>query len=269
VKQFALRDPGVHATNKGFLQQISNYDGAVPSVSSMSQVTSDTATKLIVALLPKTTSTSAHSSSETPYLQSSVSSTIHTATATVHSNTFDVVPTEAKDALLIAAPIQGITGSSSSKSNSGFHLGKGVIIGIAAGGAVLLILLGLLLICCGRRRAKRSKAASSKPATIYPEVSYLYDPPPGAPSPGAPMMAAQRGMPDSSYTGAAGVASHGEPHSERDGLLPSARSVLAPLSGYKRAGQDDSHDMGDREHLNPFRDQAGGEYRDSIDAPHR
>jgi len=165
------------------------------------------------------------------------------------------------------------SGSITSPSNNHkFHFSKADIIAVSVAGAVILALLGLGLFCCFRRRSMRRAAASSKAPLVYPEVSYLYDPPPGAPSPnmpGAPMMAAQRGMPDTSYMGAAGVAaSHGEPHSEKEGLLPSARSVLAPLSGYKRAEQDESHDLGDREHLNPFTDQPGGEYRDSIDAQH-
>jgi len=155
--------------------------------------------------------------------------------------------------------------------HSEIHLSKWAIIGIAIGGVVLLSILALLVCCLVRRRNANRRRTKAGPK-FYPEVSYLYDPPPGAPSPGtpgAPMMSAQREVPDTAYTGAAGVAASHVTETEKDGLLPSAGSVLAPLRGYTRAGQDDSNDLGDREHLNPFRDQPAGEYRDSIDAPHR
>jgi len=132
------------------------------------------------------------------------------------------------------------------------------IIGIAVGGAVLLLsLLACCVFCFRRRAATRRRAAAAKAPKFYPEVSYLYDPPPGAPSPGPgqPLMSAQRSVPDTAYSGAAGVASGS---SEKEGLLgavPSVRSVMAPLSGYSRAGQEE----------NPFGDQAAAQYRDSID----
>jgi len=138
----------------------------------------------------------------------------------------------------------------------------GEIIGMAVGGAVILLaVLSLCILCFRRRAARRRRAVAAAAPKFYPEVSYLYDPPPGAPAPGPgqPLMASQRSVPDTAYTGAAGVAAAGGPAGpEKEGLLgnvPSARSVLAPLSGYARAGQEE----------NPFGDQAAAQYRDSLD----
>jgi len=126
---------------------------------------------------------------------------------------------------------------------------------------ILLAVLSLCILCFRRRAARRRRAVAAAAPKFYPEVSYLYDPPPGAPAPGPgqPLMASQRSVPDTAYTGAAGVAAAGGPAGpEKEGLLgnvPSARSVLAPLSGYARAGQEE----------NPFGDQAAAQYRDSLD----
>jgi hypothetical protein len=138
-------------------------------------------------------------------------------------------------------------------------LAIGVLIAIIVVPVLLLIgALALICLCVRRRRANKRRALAKEPK-FYPEVSYLYDPPPGAPSPN-PI------APNQAYHGAAGVAAGPEQHSLLGQNIPSARSVMAPLSGYSRAEQTEGNaDLADREHLNPFKDNAGGQYRDSID----
>jgi hypothetical protein len=143
----------------------------------------------------------------------------------------------------------------------------GEIVGLAIGGAAIVFAILICCISCCRRRNNRrlgnrlAGVMRPNPPKFYPEASYLYDPPPGAstvPGHGQPLMAAQREIPDTGYMGAAGAAPVG-PLPENAGLLgnvPSARSVLAPLSGYSRAGQQEDT-------LNPFGDHA--QYRDSLD----
>jgi len=163
------------------------------------------------------------------------------------------------DTLVGMKSVKGFSSNYNAPTSSQRKLAIGVLVAIIVIPAVILLsFIALICLCLRRRRANKRRALAKEPK-FYPEVSYLYDPPPGAPSPN-PV------APNQAYHGAAGVAAGPEQQGLLAQNIPSARSVMAPLSGYSRAEQNEGGaDLADKEHLNPFRDNASGEYRDSID----